>query len=128
LLAGIFLFGVYRKGNFTGNSIFRAIAIGFFALMGACVDQTGNYFYNLPIEKISCPVETTLGRKADVNQPMPGTTVITQDFSCYNSNGERVHTVNTFAIMGYRFVEYVILGYLLIGLRWVFNYFRKQHT
>jgi ribosomal protein L40E len=126
LLVGIVAFGVYRKGTFTRDKLVRAIAIGFFALMGACVDQTGNYIFNLPVEKIACPAGTTISRHSEVDHPYAGKTVITQDFGCYNEQGEKIKTINTFALMGYRFLEYILLAYLLIGLRWVLHYFRLR--
>lgn len=126
LIIGIFGFGVYRKGTFTNEKFFRAIAIGFYALMGASVDQTGNYLYNWPIEKIECPAGTTLNRRADVNHPYAGSTVITQDFSCYNELGERADTINSFAVMGYRLLEYIIIAYLLIGIRWLLHRMRQR--
>lgn len=126
LVIGIVGFGVYRKGLFTNDKFFRAIAIGFYALMGASVDQTGNYLYNWPIEKIECPAGTTLNRRADVNHPYPGSTVITQDFSCYNERGEREDSINGFAVMGYRLLEYIILAYILIGIRWLLHRIRQR--
>ena len=126
LIAGFFLFGVYRRGNFTGNKIFRAVAIGFFALMGACVDQTGNQVYNAPLGVIACPAGTSLGRFANVDHPYAGSTIITQDFSCYTATGDRVKTIDMFAIMGIRFAEYIVIAYLLIMLRWLVNRIRKR--
>jgi hypothetical protein len=130
LLSGILVFGVYRKGVFTKIKLIRAIAIGFFALMGASVDQTGNYLYNLPIDKIECPEGTTLNRSVDVINPLPGTTMVSQNFTCYNAKGEGVKTIDSFAVMGYRFVEYILIAYLLIWLRWLINRIRlsRQNT
>jgi zinc ribbon protein len=126
LVIGVLLFGVFRKGVFSKNSFFRAIAIGFWALMGACVDQTGNYFYNYPVGLIECSRGNVLSRHADVDHPYAGKTVITQDFNCYTPSGAIEKTVNSFAMMGYRFIEYIILAYLLIWLRQMVNYFRQR--
>lgn len=126
LIVGVFCFGVYRKGTFTTDKFFRAIAIGFFALMGACIDQTGNYLYNLPIEKLECPADTRLNRRADVDHPYAGKTVITQNFTCYDAQGNGTKTVNAFAVLGYRLVEYIIIAYLLIGLRWMLHCMRLR--
>jgi hypothetical protein len=52
--------------------------------------------------------------------------MITQDFSCYDEKGERKKIINNFAVMGYRFVEYILLAYLLIALRWMINYLRTN--
>ncbi len=128
LSVGIFLFGVFRKGVFTQNKIFRAIAIGFWALMGASIDQTGNYLYNYPVGMIECPRGTYISRSANVAHPHAGETMITQEFNCYNESGESEKTVNTFAMMGYRFLEYILLAYILIGCRQLVNYLRRTKS
>jgi amino acid transporter len=128
LIIGFIGFGVHRRGTFTSDKFFRAIAIGFYALMGASIDQTGNYLYNLPIEKIECPQGTTLNRRADVNHPYAGSTVITQDFSCYNELGEREDTISSFGVMGYRLLEYIIIAYIFIGIRWLLHRFSQRRS
>lgn len=95
----------------------RAIGLAFFALMGATVDQPGNGIYNRPIEMSYCEPGTTLTRDENVSNPLPGTTYIQQDFTCYDDAGNPVKTINMFAVMGIRFVEYVLLGYLLLAIR-----------
>lgn len=118
LIAGIIGFGIIplRKVEQT-QAIGRAVGLSFFALMGATIDQTGNYFYNKPIELCMCADGTTLDRDENISNPLPGTTYIEQDFTCYDKMGNPVKQLNIFAILGIRFLEYVILGYLLIGLR-----------
>lgn len=118
LTLGIIGFGVVPLRRPEKPSGFaRAIGLGFFALMGATVDQPGNLLYNKPVEYACCPAETGLSRDETVLNPMPGTTIIQQDFTCYNKQGVAVKTINMFAVMGIRFLEYVLLGYLLIFLR-----------
>ena len=118
LTLGMIGFGILplRKPQPTG-AISRAIGISFFALMGATVDQTGNYIYNKPVEICFCNDGTSLNRIENVSNPMPGTTIIQQDFTCYDKAGAPVKTINMFAVMGIRFVEYVLLGYILLGVR-----------
>lgn len=118
LILGIIGFGVIplRKPE-QPSSFTRAIGLGFFALMGATIDQTGNFLYNQPVEMICCPAETSLYREEMVSNPLPGTTYVTQDYTCYNDAGDPVKTLNMFAVLGIRFVEYILLGYLLIYLR-----------
>ncbi|HMU70580.1 MAG TPA: zinc ribbon domain-containing protein [Chitinophagales bacterium] len=120
LICGIVGFGVIplRRPDRAG-SFARAIGLSFFALMGATVDQTGNFLYNKPIEMCFCHDGTSLTRDIDVTNPIPGQTNITQDYTCYDSTGKAAKTINIFAVLGIRFVEYVILGYLLIALRQV---------
>lgn len=118
LIAGMIGFGVtpLRKPEQTAGFL-RAIGLSFFALMGASIDQTGNDLYNLPVEMSLCPEGSSLNREENISNPLPGTTYIEQDFTCYNDAGEPVTTLNNFAVLGIRFLEYVILGYLLLGLR-----------
>jgi len=118
LTLGMIGFGILplRKPQTTG-AMFRAIGISFFALMGASVDQTGNYIYNKPVELCFCSEGTSMERIENVSNPMPGTTIIQQDFTCYDKAGAPVKTINMFAVLGVRFVEYVFLGYILLGVR-----------
>ncbi|MBK9457482.1 MAG: zinc ribbon domain-containing protein [Bacteroidetes bacterium] len=120
LIAGLVGFGLIplRRPQEMG-AIGRAIGLSFFALMGATIDQTGNYIYNKPIEICLCEEGTTLDRDENISNPLPGTTYIEQDFTCYNNLGIPVQELNVFAVLGIRFLEYVLLGYLLIGLRTV---------
>jgi hypothetical protein len=120
LICGIVGFGVIplRKTENPG-SFARAIGLSFFALMGATVDQPGNFIYNKPVEMCFCAEGTTLDRDENVSNPLPGTTYITQDYTCYDTMGTPVKTINMFGVMGIRFLEYVLLGYLLIALRQV---------
>ena len=118
LTLGMIGFGILplRKPEASGAK-FRAIGISFFALMGATVDQTGNYIYNKPVEICFCAEGTSLERIENVSNPMPGTTIIQQDFTCYDKAGAPAKTINMFAVMGIRFIEYVLLGYILLGVR-----------
>ena len=118
LVLGIIGFGVMplRKPEQTATFA-RAVGLSFFALMGATVDQTGNRLYNQPVEWCMCPEGTSLSREEMVSNPLPGTTYIEQDYTCYNTAGEAVKQLNMFGVLGIRFVEYVLLGYLLIALR-----------
>lgn len=121
LILGAIGFGVVPLRAPDGdNRIARGIGLAFFALMGASLDQTGNTLYNKPVEYFLCPPETGLDRKEMVSNPLPGTTYVTQDFTCYDTEGKAVLTLNVFKILGIRFVEYFILGYILLGLRFVF--------
>lgn len=118
LIVGAFSFGVVplRRPEKTA-SFARAIGLAFFALMGATVDQTGNYFYNKPIEICLCEEGTSLSRKENVSNPVPGQTYIEQDFTCFDVEGTPVKTINIFAVIGIRFLEYILLGYLLLAIR-----------
>jgi hypothetical protein len=102
----------------------RAIGLIFFALMGMSVDQPGNVLYNLPIGMLSCPAGSSLNRSTSVSHPRAGRTVLRQDFTCVDPTGQQVGRVPVPHIIGVRFLEYIALGYLLIGLkylRWRFS-------
>jgi hypothetical protein len=118
LVFGVIGFGVYPLRKPEKVSPFaRAIGLSFFALMGASVDQTGNLVYNKPVEVCFCEKGTSLYRQENISNPLPGTTYVQQDFTCYDKQGNPVKKINMFAVAGLRFIEYVILGYLLLGLR-----------
>jgi hypothetical protein len=118
LAAGIIGFVLLPLRNpYKPNAFVRAIGITFFAFMGAAIDQTGNIIYNKPVEMCFCNTGSRLARNEDISNPLPGTTYVEQDFTCINNAGEPVKQINTFAVIGIRFLEYVLLAYLLIGLR-----------
>jgi hypothetical protein len=118
LVLGISAFRVFSAKPPSKVPIIRAIAVGFFALMGATIDQTGNFVYNKPVEWCMCPNGTELNRTTLTSHPLPGRTDMTQNFLCL-LNGEPVNNIDMFAVMGIRFLEYMLLAYLLIGLRWL---------
>lgn len=118
LVVGIFVFRVFSGKPPTTSSIIRAIAIGFFALMGATVDQTGNYIYNKPVEVFMCPAGSELNRSTITSHPLPGRTDMTQNFTCFKQE-RAVETLDMLPILGIRFLEYMLLAYLLIGVRWM---------
>lgn len=118
LAISIVAFGIFplRRPLVQGN-FWRALTLLFLGLMGASVDQPGNIIYNKPVEWCFCEDGSKLHRGESVTNPLPGTTYITQDFTCYNAAGEPVNAINVFKVAGVRFVEYILLGYILIGLR-----------
>lgn len=98
------------------DNVVRAIGVGFFALMGVAVDQTGNFIYNYPL-RYFCPEGTQLNRTTDVSHPLPGRTDLTQVFECFDANDKKVSQISLGYVIGLRFVEYIVLAYALIGLR-----------
>lgn len=92
-------------------------AICFYALMGMAVDQPGNYFFNKPIEWFGCPPQTTLNRTVDVTHPLPGRTDMTQNFQCFDSQGKLAGRASMTKVIGIRFLEYVAIAYLFMGLK-----------
>jgi hypothetical protein len=115
-----------RPGN-TTSSIGTAMAVTFFALMGMAVDQTGNYFYNYPLQWIFCPAGSVLNRGINVLHPLPGRTDIIQDFACM-SGSQTVYQIGMGELIVFRFVEYLVIAYVVMwgvrGYRWI----RKNHT
>lgn len=118
LAAGIICFGVFSGKPATWPAVMRAIGVGFFALMGATIDQTGNLIYNKPVEMCMCQKGAELQRRTITSHPLPGRTDMTQDFACVK-DGKIVETLNVFPIFGIRFLEYMLLAYLLLGVRWL---------
>lgn len=127
LAIGVFIFRVFSGTRPSKNVALRAIMIGFFALMGATIDQTGNYIYNKPVELCMCPEGSQLQRKTITSHSLPGRTDMTQNFSCV-ANGEIVERPDMLAVIGIRFLEYMLLAYLLIGLRWLFWKLKSTRT
>lgn len=115
LIAGYFAFIRYYA-PMDEHPIYKAMAIGFFALMGMALDQPGNYIYNLPFQYTFCDSNEKLLRDMRVTHRKPGSTEFTQDFQCYKDGLEQGRRISLFGILGIRFLEYVGLGYLLIWI------------
>jgi hypothetical protein len=118
LAAGLYGFGIIplrRPGN--PDALTRGVGIAIFAFFGATIDQPGNVVYNKAVEICCCAEGTSLNRVTDISNPMPGTTQVRQMFTCYDAAGNPVKNIKIFAVLGIRLLEYLILAYLLIGLR-----------
>lgn len=127
LVIGVFGFRVFSGKAPSNIPLIRAIMVGFFGLMGATIDQTGNYVYNKPVEMCLCPAGSELQRTTVTSHPLPGRTDMTQDFTCVKDS-EVVERPSMLAIIGIRFLEYMLLAYLLIGLRWLIWKVRTKRT
>ncbi len=115
LIAGWITFGSFAKTK-KRNSLVLGGAVLFFALMGMSIDQPGNYIYNRPLA-LSCPAGTTYGRTVSTRHPLPERTDFVQDFRCYNEKGNPVYTIPMGIVLLVRFGEYILLAYLLLGIR-----------
>ncbi|HEX8250300.1 MAG TPA: hypothetical protein VF599_19155 [Pyrinomonadaceae bacterium] len=119
--------GAFRAGNNSPNlessSFGIAIVISFFALMGMSLDQPGNYVYNKPMEWIFCPSESRLERGVMSVGTRGGRGVsVSQNFTCVSeTGGEILRKISTFEQLAFRFFEYVLLGYILLGLSRVYT-------
>lgn len=118
--------GVPNKADTGGGPIILAMGVVFFALMGMSIDQTGNVIYNKPLEMYYCPPATQLVRTVDISNPLPGTTYVIQDFNCVDVNQTVVKKLGMWDLVIGRFVEYVILGYILFYLAKALNHFRSK--
>jgi hypothetical protein len=112
---------VFRFGNnapeIKSSSIGIAVVISFFAMMGMALDQTGNYVYNKPLEWIFCPPETELTREAITRGARGGGVTVNQNFTCAAENGgEVLRKISSWEVIIFRFFQYVLLGYILLGL------------
>jgi len=118
LILGVIGFGIVPLPNRSKLAILAVQLVhAFFALTGASIDQTGNFIYNTPVEICLCENGTTLNRDENILNLLPGTTYIEQDFTCFDKMGNPAKQLNLFAILGVLFIEYILLGYLLIALR-----------
>lgn len=98
------------------NRIAVALGILTFAFAGFALDQPGNVLYNLPVQWTFCPSGSQITRQANTAHPRPGTTVVTQDFTCTDADGAMVHRVPLVGAMAIRFAEYLLIGYVLLWL------------
>ncbi len=119
LIIGFFAFRVITNSD---GAVPKGLGIVLFVVIGTTIDQSGNYFYNKPIELIYCSTDTYLKRDTNIFTPISGTTQITQEFACYNSQGELVKKIDRFSVLGIRFLEYIVLSCLLFFL---WSYIRK---
>lgn len=105
------------KSDGAPGKVGLAILITFFAMMGAGLDQPGNYIYNQPMEWIFCPADSDLTREVLRRAARGGGVSVNQQFTCVAENGGQVwRTIGTWEHFFFRFFEYVALGYLLLGL------------
>jgi hypothetical protein len=110
------------------DSWLKALFIIFFAGMGLAIDQTGNYLYNKPIEWLFCPSNTELARDVEVSNPVPGQTYVTQEYACINHDHQVKKEIDITAVLGVRFVEYVLIGYGLSALNRLYSRLRIRST
>lgn len=127
LIAFIVAIRVNGKFNDKPNKIILAIGIAFFSLMGMSVDQTGNILYNQPLGWAFCPAQTHLERYVDISHPLPGTTYVIQDFRCVNEAGNKVKELGMTELMVGRFLEYVVLAYVVIYLNKLVLFFQQKN-
>jgi hypothetical protein len=128
LVAGWFGF---RVGNNSDElklgSFGLALGISFFALMGMALDQTGNFIYNQPMEWIFCPENAELMRETIKRGARGGGITLTQNFACVAQNGEIIRQISGFEHYAFRFVEYVIIGYILLYSSRLYSWIRGQN-
>jgi hypothetical protein len=102
-----------------------ALGITFFALMGMALDQTGNFIYNQPLEWIFCPADSELTRETIQRGVRGGGVSLNQSFTCLAQNsGEVLRKITGFEHFAFRFVEYVVIGYLLLGLSRLYSWLK----
>lgn len=109
----------FRIGNNSDDIKDRfAVALGitFFALMGMALDQIGNFIYNKPLEWIFCTENSELMRETIKSGTRGGGIQLSQNYTCVAQNGEVLRKISMFEHLAVRFVEYVFLGYILLGI------------
>lgn len=109
------------KANLNG---FLGIAFIFMAFMGAVIDQAGNPVFNKPVGWCMCEQGEEFTRGVSVSQV--GTeTIYEQDFRCHKVPTDPGRPVSMFAIIGLRFVEYIVLILFLVLIQrvlWQWRY------
>lgn len=110
----------FRVGNnsdsLEAGNLGIAIGITFFALMGMALDQTGNFIYNKPLEWIFCPETSELTRETISRGARGGGVTLSQNFSCVAENGEVLRKISGFEHFAFRFLQYILIGYILLYL------------
>ncbi len=102
-----------------------AVLITFFAMMGVGFDQPGNFIYNQPMEWLFCPADSDLTREVVRRAARGGGVSVDQKFTCVAQSGGQVwRTVGTWELVFFRFFEYVLLGYALLGLSRLYSRIR----
>lgn len=119
----------FRIGNRTSEAeVGRygvAIGIIVFATMGTALDQTGNCLYNLPMEYIFCPEGSSLWRETAQKALNSGGVQLRQQFTCMTKEGNLLRTVSLIEYSLFRFAEYVIIGYLLLGVSRLYSQLKR---
>ena len=117
LIVGWFMaMGLASADKTPGSQILVAGVITFYALMGMAVDQPGNPIFNQPVGWL-CPEGSSLNRGVNVSHPLPERTDITQDYRCLDDKGKTVKMIDMGAVVGIRFVEYVVIAYAMMAVK-----------
>lgn len=121
----IFIVWPLRLKKKSSLNSFLGVAFIFMAFMGGTIDQTGNPVFNKPIEYCMCAENETLTRTAQVSH-INSRTSYAQDFRCRTSADDEGRSISMFAVLGLRFVEYILLILMLVLIqhqiwRWRFG-------
>jgi hypothetical protein len=54
-----------------------------------------------------------------------GGVTLSQNFACVDSGGAMLRKISMFEHLAYRFVQYVVLGYILLGLSRLYTRIKK---
>lgn len=114
-IAALFFF----KGEVIENKYTILVFIAIFAFLGLVFDRAGNFIYNKPFEML-CPAETVLSRDVVAVENSDEEMVNQQYFSCYSiTQGKAIKELPLYQTIGIRFLEYIVIGFVLIGIYWV---------
>lgn len=119
----------FRIGNnsddFVVGGLGTALGIAFFALMGMTLDQPGNFLYNQPMEWLFCPENSELAR-ATIQRGSYNGVSLSQNFACIDRTGGAARAIAGYEHFGFRFVQYVLIGYVLLALSRIHSRLRKK--
>lgn len=101
------------------NKFTILIFIVVFSILGIIFDGAGNFIYNKPIQML-CPAETVLSREVIVSEDYEGNTAYRHVFSCYSmTQGQSVKQLPLYQTGGIRLVQYLTIGFVLLGFYWL---------
>jgi hypothetical protein len=109
----------FFKGEVVENKYTVLVFVGVFVFFGLVFDRAGNVIYNKPFQMM-CPAETVLTRDVVAVENSDGEMVNQQYFSCYSiTQGKVVKELPVYQTIGIRVLEYVVIGFVLVGIYWL---------
>lgn len=116
---------VWRYQISWNNSGKAGIAIVCFAFLGMCLDAAGNEIYNYPLEWFFSDENSRLLVETNVEQ-YGATTAVNYDFVFVNLMGEKIKSLSMWFIMPFRYIEYWLIGALIVTIATLFKSFLRS--
>jgi hypothetical protein len=121
-LLAVAIAGLWFGGRETVENKYTIIVFFvIFGFLGIMFDRAGNFIYNKPFQML-CPAETVLDREVIVEEDYEGNTQHNHYFSCYSmTQGKSIKHFPIYQTVGIRFVQYIVLGFILLGFYWLIS-------